>query len=66
MNSQMAIHDLAAMLRPMLVARAVLREQYGVLHNMVLERVRRKPTYRRAHDDTRLRSTDGNHFSINP
>jgi transposase len=38
---------LAAMLRPMLVARAALREQYGVLHKMVLEIVRREPTCQR-------------------
>lgn len=35
------------MLRPMLVARAALREQYGVLHKMVLEIVRREPTCQR-------------------
>jgi len=38
---------LAAMLRPMLVARAALREQYGVLNKMVLEIVRREPTCQR-------------------
>ena len=38
---------LAAMLRPMLVARAAPREQYGVLHKMVLEIVRREPTCQR-------------------
>jgi transposase len=38
---------LAVMLRPMLVARAALREQYGVLHKMVLEIVRREPTCQR-------------------
>jgi transposase len=38
---------LAAMLRPMLVARAALRQQYGVLHKMVLELVRREPTCQR-------------------
>src|ERR1700733_3428696 len=35
------------MLRPMLVARAALRQQYGVLHTMVLELVRREPTCQR-------------------
>jgi transposase len=38
---------LAAMLRPMLAARAALRQQCAVLHKMVLEAVRGEPTCRR-------------------
>jgi transposase len=38
---------LAAMLRPMLAARAALRQQCAVLHKMVLEAVRSEPTCRR-------------------
>jgi transposase len=38
---------LAAMLRPMLVARTVLRQQVAVLHKMLLDTVRRSETCRR-------------------